>query len=251
MGFFSARPKGRPGGLPANIVEQMDAFGRFEFDPHNPASPVGGTIWPNIVAPLFELSRSDGSGFLAALASELLPAGGWAVYGGERLVKELFSGDLDDPSYHAMMAAALDFLRSLGLPNSRLNNYEWRFWLDHKGKEEPWLTSRPLPNPELTRIRPLSPGEDRLVAQIEAAENSNRIHVRADGEGRFVAEIDAAYSDDDPTRSRGPWHTATSLYDLYRQVAESFQVPTYWYDDELEPFFPYPKPAIDWLPAQA
>lgn len=238
------------GGLPANIVQQMEEFGRFEFDPQNPNNVDSGTVWANLVAPLYDRSRDDGPAFLAALAAAVLPVGGWPAYGAERLVKEIFSGDLDDPSYHAIMAEALDFLRSLGVPNSRLNSYEWRSWLDHKGEDEPWLPSRSLPDPNTTQIRPLEPGEERRIVQVELDDDSNAIYVRASDDGRVVALIDARYSDEDPTRSRNPWHAAENLYDLYRRVAESFQVPTYWCDVELEPFFPYPRPKIDWLPTR-
>jgi len=121
--------------LPADIVAKMETFGQFEFDPAG-SQVDPGYVWTQLVAPLLPAAQADSAGFLRELAAAVLPAGGWAVYGGSRLVKELLSGDLDDPSYHAMMSAALDFLRELGVPNLRLNGYEWQFWTEHKGRTE-------------------------------------------------------------------------------------------------------------------
>ena len=248
MGLFGRQRGARR--LPANIVELMEQFGRFEFDPRRAGNIDPGAVYEDIVGPLYQLSTSDAPGFVAELAAAVVPVGGWAVYGGERLVKELFTGDLDDPSYHAMMSAALDFLRSLGLPNSRLNSYEWSFWLEHKGRTEPWLVARPLPTPDQAPIRELGIGEERRVAQLDALADSNLIYVRRRREGGFEAFVDARRSDDDPARGQFPLYQSNSLHDLYRQIAESLQVPPYWCDREIEPYFPYPKPAIEWLPSR-
>lgn len=37
---------------------------------------------------------------------------------------------------------------------------------------------------------------------------------------------------------------AVSLYELYIQIGLAMQVPMYWYDRELEPYFPLPRPKI-------
>jgi len=228
----------------------MEQFGRFEFDPRRPGNIGPDEVYSTIIGPLYQLSRSDGAGFLADLAAAVVPVGGWAVYGGERLVKELFSGDLQDPSYDAMMGAALDFLRSLGIPNVRLNGYESSFWRSHKGKAEPWLVARALPTQEDAPIRGLAPAEERRIAQLDSMPDSNLIYVRRHSAGGFAAFVDARRSDDDPRRGQFPLHQAESLYDLYRRVAEQLQVPPYWCDNELEPFFPFPAPVIDWMPTR-
>lgn len=236
----------RPNRLPADIVAKMETFGRFEFDPVGSGFDAG-YIWTQLVAPLLPAAQADSAGFLRELAGAVLPVGGWAVYGGSHLVKELLSGDLDDPSYHAMMAASLDFLRELGVPNLRLNGYESLFWSQHKGRTEPWLAARPRPNnPVLTE---LGEREERRIAQLESGE-SNDIYVRRTPGGGFEAIIEGRRSDEDPTRVRWDWKKAPSLYELYRDVAEALQVPSFWCHPELEPFFPYPRPKISWLPAQ-
>lgn len=235
----------RPGQLPPNIVEMMTVFGQYRFDPMG-SSTDPSYIWNGICAPLLPAVKFDTAGFLHELAASVLPVGGWAVYGGSHLVKELLSGDLNDPSYHAMMEASLDFLREQGVPKLRLNDYESSFWNEHKGRTEPWIPARPLPeNPTLT---PLTVGQDRLIAQLEQDEASNTVYARLADDGTYQALIDARRSDEDPRRVRKEWKTAISHYDLYREVAETLQVPSHWADPELEPFFPYPPPKINWLP---
>ncbi len=239
------------GGLPVNIVDMMDQFGRFEFDPLGQGVVAAGDVWPRLVSPLMPLAQADQARFLRHLAAALLPAGGWAVYGGERLVKELFRGDLDDPSYHAMMSAALAFLRSQGVPLMRLNGYEKSFWHSTQGQTEEWLLSRPAPDPQAAPITPLHDGERRRIAQLESDPKSNAIYVRRDSETGYVASIDARWSDEDPRRVENDWHSASTLYSLYVEIGRSLGVPSHWCDPELEPYFPFDRPKIDWLPGSA
>jgi hypothetical protein len=124
--------------LPTDIVSQMRTFGRFDFDPTNyPGN--AGDIWVEIVAPLVPVAQANPVRFLRDLADAVVPAGGWAVYGGAHLVKEVLSGDHMDPSYDRMMAASLDFLRGRGVSPSRLNGYEWQFWQATRGRTVAWL----------------------------------------------------------------------------------------------------------------
>jgi hypothetical protein len=122
----------------------MEQFGRFEFDPVDSRLDAG-SVWRNIVEPMMPFAHSDSGAFLRSLAATVLPAGGWAVYGGDHLVEELLSGKLNNPFYHAMMAASLDYLRELGVSKMRLNGYEAAFWNETKGKTEPWLYLQPIP----------------------------------------------------------------------------------------------------------
>ncbi len=237
--------------LPINIVSMMETFGRHEIgSSNNEVNP--GDIWRNIVAPLMSFAQADSTAFLRALANAVLPVGGWAVYGGAHLVKEVLRGDLEDPSHHAMTAASLDFLRDCGLPQSYvLNGYESAFWSATKGKTEPWLITRPTPTPEAAPITELADGEMRRLAQLGTASDSNVFYVRRDPDGRYTAVIDAQWSDEDSRRVRRDWKTADSLYELYCEVAYSLQIPPAWFHSELEPYFPLPRPKIGWLPGQA
>jgi hypothetical protein len=139
--------------LPADIVSRMRTFGRFDFDTLNYQGDAG-KIWEGIVAPLVPVAQADPAGFLRDLADAVVPAGDWAVYGGAHLVKEVLSGDQEDPSYDRMMAASLDFLRGRGVPRSRLNGYEWRFWQKTRGRTEAWLE----PGPAGTPVSDRAPG---------------------------------------------------------------------------------------------
>jgi hypothetical protein len=121
--------------LPTDIVPMMEMFGRFEWDPGSGDAAEAGAI----TVSLWQLGQATSPDvFLAELANAVLPAGGWAAYGGERLVKEIYSGDLRDPSYDAMMGAALDFLRRSGASFARLNTYERNYWTGHSAAGDIW-----------------------------------------------------------------------------------------------------------------
>jgi hypothetical protein len=236
--------------LPRDIVARMGTFGRFEFDPQGSGID-SRTVWEDIIAPLALNAKDHPAEFLRQLAAAVLPVGGWAVYGGAHLVTELFSAEYRDHSYEAMMAAALDFLRSLGVPALATNGYEWSFWQRTKGRTEPWLPARPVPNESDAPISPLRPGEVRRVVQLDSTHRSNVVLVRQEPGGGFVAEVDARYSDEDRRRARSEFCTAPSIRALYLELGRRLQVPHYWVDRELEPYFPYPKPAIEWPPVGA
>jgi hypothetical protein len=224
----------------------MELFGRYEFDSSRSPDPVLN-VWTDIVSPLLADAQRDPHGFLAALADRVVPAGGWAVYGGERLVKELLSGDFDDPSYHRMMDGALDFLRSQGIPPMRLNGHEWGRWTSTRGGTQDWLPRRPPPTPNAEVLTPLQPGEKRRVAQREGRPDSNVIFVQQDAPMTVTAKIEGAKSDDDPTRAQWDWKSCRTLYDLYLEIGTSLQVPPHWCDPELAAFVPLEKPRIPWL----
>lgn len=235
--------------LPSNIVPMMEQFGRFEFDPR-PGSVDAGDVWRTLVAPLMPFAQGDSAAFLRALADAVVPVGGWAAYGAECLVKELLSGDLDDPSYASIMTVALHFLRACGVPGIRLNGYERSFWERTTGRTEPWLSARPEPTAEAAPVTELSVGELRRIAQIEAGADSNAIFARR-RQRRYEAIIDRAGSDPDAARFKQSWKTAGSLRDLYLDVGRALEVPPYWHDRELGPYFPYAKPTIPWLPGES
>lgn len=241
MGFFS---KGKPSSrLPSNIVDLMVKNGRFEWDP--PGSGIdGASIWSTVQEPLVPFAQSDPAGFLSALAAAVVPAGGWASYGAERLMIDLLGADRDEPGYHAVMSASLRFLRERGVPNSRMSGYEWQYWQAHDGRNEPWLPGQEAPAAVDAKITELQPGELRKVAQVTAESDSNLIFVRRDDSAGYVAVIEAKYSDDNPRRGQNDWHTSDTLHELYQRIGESFQVPTFWSADELAPYFPLARPTI-------
>ena len=66
--------------LPADIVEKLDMWGRFRFDPQRASVDVNviGTLEND----MRQLAQADSDAFVSSIAAAVLPHGGWAVYGG-------------------------------------------------------------------------------------------------------------------------------------------------------------------------
>lgn len=232
MPLFSRRPRTR---LPADILAQLEQLGRASYDPSGYESP-----WQLTVA-MYHLAQEDRDGFLADLAAAALPAGGWPVYGAMKLIMDILEPDLDQPDFNAIALAGLEFLRSHGVPTSRLSPNEMDLWHRLQGNDAPWLVGRPLPPDRLT---PLQPGEVRRVAQVFPGPRSNVIYVKQTAPDRYVAVVDGEWSEEDPRRVQNEWYGAGSLHDLYVRIGQGFQTPCYWADQELEPYFPLPSPTL-------
>jgi len=248
MGFFGGGQQQLGGGvLPGNIVSVLERYGQYEWNPQ--ANTMGIGELGNLMAGLYPIATADPDRFLSDLATAVLPVGGWAVYGASRLIWELLSSTndsqvLQNPAYIAIMDATIEFLRSNGVPPMRVRPYEWNYWLGKGGTITSWVPTRRTPSQAEAQITALRPGETRRVAQLTSQSDSNVILVRQKDDGRYAAIIDARQSDEDPRRSQWEWKSADSLYELYAEIGLSQQTPTYWYDRELEPFFPLPPPRI-------
>lgn len=243
MRFFSKHQK-QPA-LPNNIIGMMERFGRYEFNPQGSGDDAAD-IWGQM-AELSPFASADPDGFLVALAGAVLPIGGWSVYGASRTIWEFLSSSTSvhqHPSYNAIMKAAIDFLRSNGVPPMMVRGYEWNYWLDSGGTIDTWVPRRPTPPPDEAPISELRPGETRRVTQLTSVRDSNVILVRRNSDGQYCALIDAKWSDEDPRRVQNEWKSAGSLHELYIQIGLAMQIPTYWHDPELEPYFPLPQPKI-------
>jgi hypothetical protein len=228
MPLFSRRPRTR---LPADILAQLEQLGRAAYDPQCYESP-----WQLTVA-MYNLAQEDRDGLLTQLAAVVLPADGWPVYGAMKLVMDVLDPKLDQPDFNRIVLAGLEFLRSHGVPTSRLSPNELSLWHRLRGPDTPWLTGRPVPPDRLT---PLRPGEKRRVAQVFPESKSNVIFVVQEGPDRFVALVDGEWSAEDPRRVENEWYAAPSLHDLYIRIGDGFQTPCHWADRELEPYFPLP-----------
>lgn len=136
--FGKKKARASEGGLPGNIVELMQEFGQYEFSPMNSSSDPA-RIWGDLVASLYTVAQEDSPRFLRELSDAVLPAGGWAVYGGAHLVWEVLGGDVEDPHYDAMMDASLEFLRHQGVSMGMLKGYESWYWRSHRGQAEGWI----------------------------------------------------------------------------------------------------------------
>lgn len=233
--------------LPRDIVSKMVRYGRHEWDPQGSEMSIGEL--GDLMAGLYPIASAAPERFLGDLAAAVLPVGGWAVYGASRLIWELLSvsrGSFlsQNPSYVAIMDDAIAFLRGNGVPPMRVRGYEWDYWLDKGGTNITWLPLLRTPAPGEAPITELRPGEIRRIAQVTAQPDSNVILVRQRDDGQYCAIIDARQSDEDPRRTQWEWKFAASLHELYVEIGLSMQTPTYWYDKELEPYFPLPQPRI-------
>lgn len=245
MGIFgkSQKQPARPT-LPRNIVSLMERFGRFEFYPQarNENSMEIGMEWAEQV---FPVAQADPEGFMKDLADAVLPVGGWAVYGASRTLWEAFGSARKsdpNPSYNAIMSAAINFLLSNGVLPVR--GYEMDYWIRNGRTNEEWIQRRPIPSPEQAPITALRPNEVRRVTQLTAERDSSAILVRQNRDGQYCGIVETKWSDEDPRRVQNERFFAASLHELYIQIGLEMQIPTYWYDRELEPYFPLPRPKI-------
>jgi len=247
MGFFKKdTPAQRPSSrMPLNTVELMTRFGKFEAG-HGQSFDDPSSIWTETQEPYFPLASDSPSEFLQMLGDAVLPIGGWASFGAARTAVNLLTPEnRTGPSYDAIINASLEFLRANGVPPMKLTGIEWDFWLDLGGDADSWIPRIPAPLSS-TPLTPFSIGEMRRVAVMNSAPDSNQLFVTLKDDGRYQAIIEAKWSDEDPTRSQSEWggYWSDSLYELYLKIALNLQVPPTWYDEELLPFFPLPRPSI-------
>jgi hypothetical protein len=100
--------------LPNDLVARLEPYGRFEYDPQG--SGVDAIGHPNAEYPLLQMAKQDPDGFLAALASETVPVGGWTVYGAMRLIWNfgLLKPETPRADADVIGLAALRFVRDIG-----------------------------------------------------------------------------------------------------------------------------------------
>lgn len=117
MGFLN-RARQRPGGatvrLPPAFARPLELYGRWQFDPTGSGvdpSQLGGG---NIEYELYMLAQPDSAAFITSGAAIAIPAGGWALYGGERAVMNSVGTHVSHPDYLDMMDRASEFLRGQG-----------------------------------------------------------------------------------------------------------------------------------------
>ncbi|MFJ3305055.1 hypothetical protein ACIPSA_18410 [Streptomyces sp. NPDC086549] len=226
--------------FPPDVASRMEQFGRFEFDPSE-VSIDASRVWSELQAPFLDFARSDPEEFAAELADAVSSAGGFALFGAARTIWNLVGSDFRSPAYDRVRMAALEFLRSHGVPAGRISAHDMRFWQEQR--DEPWLVGRPRPTAE-TLITPLAPGEMRPVARVTAEADADVVYVQAGAGGGYRAVVEAPYNDTDRSRVRRDWLGASTLHELYARIGEAFQVPVHWICDELEPFIPLPRPRL-------
>ena len=113
--------------LPADILDRLSTYGRYEVDPASVAIDEP-TVWGSLLAPVLEYSKSDPSGFARDVRRVAIPAGGWAVYGASRCLWQLLVNRDSYADYLAVLDAGLDFLRSQGGTPAQFRPYESARW---------------------------------------------------------------------------------------------------------------------------
>ena len=136
--FVAAGPREA---VPDGTVEQMIVFGRHSFDPMG-SDVDSGDIWSRIAGPRYPRASSDPDGFCADLAAAVLPVGGWAVYGAQRLVVDLIGGEYGGVDYLRMQDAALAWLHANGVSAAHLNGWESARWAATHGAGGPRFGDR-------------------------------------------------------------------------------------------------------------
>jgi hypothetical protein len=236
-----AKGLGRSPGSPSPT--DLERFGRSVYDPVENRWP-WPSAWSDFIAPIYQLYQVNPDGFLVSLASLAEETGGWSAYGAERLMIEVAGGDLPHPAYGRIMDAALNFLRSNGVPPKMVTGHEWTHWLDSGGTVDTWVPRRPPPTEDDAPISELQVGQTRRLAQLSGDPESNVFLVQRAQDGRYCWMIDSKASDDDPRRTQWVYRTSEALHELYIQIGLNLQVPPHWYDSELELYFPLPIPTL-------
>ena len=226
-------------------LDLMQRYGRYTMDAAATSQDESSAIYRDIVLPMYTAAQADPSRFVADLRDQVIPVGGWAALGASRLVWEVLTGDQrGHPAELELHSAALQFLRDRGVPSQRVRGYEWEHWIKIKGPNEPWLRGKPRPSPSEAPITDLAEDELRCIIQVFPDSNSNLIMVRRDIQGGYMSLVDARSSDDDPRRVRWEDKRTGTLNDLYWHIGCTFQVPTYWFDPQMAPYFPLPPPDL-------
>jgi hypothetical protein len=243
MGLFSRKPA-----LPPDTIEILDRYGRWSFDPRNSGIESLAIGHEQLTEPVM---RAYGSSMDAAaravdelsdaLAEEVLPVGGWPVYGAYKLVID-FRDEPAHPSDLRLMEAGLEFLRSRGVPwNTHLSPFEKDFWIArHPRGGEEWIPWPDPPGPELAPAE-IGDGEVRHMADILRPADGliNRLHFRRGDGATYQAII--LYGDQPADQEPFVWYTEGSLHALCLRVGEALGTPPQWISPELAAFIPQPK----------
>jgi hypothetical protein len=122
--------------LPSDIIRKMELYGKFEFDSRLVDGAVAAMVG-QMLPELYPKATANPDSFISELATAVLPRGGWAVYGGERLVRDLIGSDSRHPDFLKMLDAAILFLRSKDYGPGHIAPYEMDIWRELH-PEETW-----------------------------------------------------------------------------------------------------------------
>jgi len=119
MGLFGRRrgQSRNSESVDVSLVDELESFGKFSFDPPNKPSP------GDLEFRAYQSAQADRSRFLQLMANAAA-RGGWMAIGAERLVVSVVGGDLPDPEYDTLMRAAVDAIQRMGCWPAHATGYE-------------------------------------------------------------------------------------------------------------------------------
>lgn len=168
----------------------------------------------------------------------------FASIGGYLLLFE-FEPGLRDERFLAMQDRALDYLKSVKASSGHLTRDEADRWIERHGDlrtsfDGIYDVEVPAAGMPLD-YKPLEPGQSRLLARMGPAEDDNRFFAEHRPDGKFIVYSERIWSVDEPDMRRceePQLGTFDGLPDLFRALGNMLGTPTYWADDDLQPYFP-------------
>lgn len=237
MGFLNRRRT--QGGvavvrLPPDFGRTLELYGRWEINPQGAGIDISQIGGGNLQYEMWQISQIDKEAFVRAVAQVALSTGGWALYGGERLVMNQVDTypTLTEPDYLALLDATTDFLIAQGGGPGWMPPYYMTRLADtgRLGRLRERVTDEPEPAPE-PEIAPLEEGEERLLQTVYRTDGNRNdiylLHRRPDDENvtgsgepsNFIAIIRSTDQDPADMRPLWAWQMGPTERSIYIRIA--------------------------------
>lgn len=240
MGWFS---KPSSTFVPAEVLEQLGAFGHVSWNAlvagRSPDDPRFG--WSNFYSKAQPACREN----LARSVAEVNSAAGddaMARFGAYRLIAEFEPGN-QDPTFLAMMDAALQSMYDRGLSSGHMTQFEADRWIavhgDLRASFDRIVDVAPA-DPSHTVSVGLQPGEALMVAAMGPDALDNQFWIELGDDGRYGAFSMRKWESNDVTLTRcseedvGPSETADAVL---RGLGSMLRTRPYWAHEQLDPYF--------------
>jgi hypothetical protein len=235
--------------VPANVLGVLGMYGQAVLDARRAGLAVTDPRfdWANFVGPVrTALMGPNRDRVIEELyeAAVTAPDRDLATLGAYRLLAEC-DESLDDRRFLKLYDASLDYMRSLGFSSGHLTGHEARRWVEVHGELRSsfdGVFDVAVPSaPDVPSVKTLDPGEARMVALTAPLPQGNAFFAECRADGSYGVFSERQRSAEDPTRVRcEETHIGafTSLHDLLRAVGAMLGTPSFWADEDLEPYFP-------------
>jgi len=246
MGLFQRRSETV---VPGEILALLSAYGTAVLSARLAGKPVtdprfdwGAFLGP-VHTPLMlgDRDRVIGELYDAAVNAEDRET---AIVGAYRLLAE-FNPELDDSRFLSLYDEALESMHAAGFSSGHLTRPEADRWIAVHGdlpSSFDGIIEIEVPDREHSPpAKRLEAGASRMLALTEPLPQGNAFFAERSSDEAYVVYSERQQSADNPTRARyeeDQLGTFDSLEDLLRAVGEMFGTPPYWFDQDLEPYFP-------------